>query len=431
MKLKYGLDETPPLFENILFGLQWLAISVPGIIILGKIVGSLHVSDPYYQIIYLQKMYFVTGITLFCQVMWGHRLPLITGPSTVLLIGVITAGGFSLNAVYGSVALGGALLFLVSVLGVFGHIRKLFTPRVVAAVLLLIAVTLTPAIIRLLTTSDRAATVPVNLSFAMVVICLMFLLYRHLKGIWKSTIIIWSMTGATVLYLLLFPLARGTAKGAPHALVAPFFHGLTSGPDFQPGVIISFLFCFFALSVNDIGSIQSISEMLKPGEPEKRLNKGITVTGLANVLSGILGVIGPVNFSLSPGVIMASGCASRYALVPTAIGLTALAFSPLAMSFMGSVPPVVIGTMLVYILCYQVAAALMVLFEPGKAFPLESGLVIGFPLLLGAIFSFLPEDAIRTFPTLIRPLIGNGFVIGVLASLILEHLIFTKTSATK
>jgi xanthine/uracil permease len=428
MHLRYDLNDVPPVRENLLFGLQWLAISIPGIVILGNIVGVLHFSEPLDRIIYLQKLCFVTGITLFCQVLWGHRLPLITGPSAVLLIGVIASRNVSLGTIYGSIAIGGAALFLVSIMGLFGLIRRLFTPRVVASLLLLIAFTLTPTIIKLLATDNAGGSVPGHLSFSMAVVIVMFLLFRRLKGIWKSTVIIWSMAGASIAYFLIFRTGPDAMRGAGPALLSPFFHHLTTGLSLDWGVLISFFFCFFALSVNDVSSIQSISEMLKPDDPKARLNRGLAVTGLSNVLSGLLGVMGLVNFSLSPGVIMASGCASRFTLVPAAVGLTALSFSPFIVGFIGSVPPVVIGTMLIYILCYQVAAGFMVALGPGREFSLESGLVIGLPLLAGIIFSFLPADAIRTFPGLLRPLIGNGFVIGVLASLLLEHVIFPESS---
>jgi xanthine/uracil permease len=430
MKLKYGLDEIPSPLAAMLFGLQWLAVSIPGIVILGKIAGSLHFSHASDQIVYLQKLYFVTGITLFCQILWGHRLPLIAGPSTVLLIGVIATAASGPDAVYGSLAIGGALLFLVSAAGFFGYVQKLFTPRVVASLLLLIALTLAPTVIRLLTAVRPGESVPANLSFAVVTVVLMLFSYRRLRGMGKSTVIIWSMAAASIVHNLLFPHSGEIAKGSP-ALISSFFRHLTGSFSLEPGVLISFLFCFFALSVNDVGSIQSISGLLTPTNPRKRINRGLAATGLANAVAGLLGVIGPVNFSLSPGVIMASGCASRFVLIPAALGLLALSFSPLVIGIMNAIPPVVIGTMLVYILCYQIAAGLMIAVGPGTEFTLESGLSIGLPLILGTVFSFLPEGATQAFPLLLKPLMGNGFVIGVLTSLVLEHLVFSGGSNSR
>lgn len=111
MDIRYRLDDTPPLGEFVLFGLQWLAISIPGIIVIGKVVGGLHFTDPSAQITYLQKLTFVIGIVLVTQVLWGHRLPLIIGPSTVLLVGMIASAGFDPATIYASIMMGGSLLF--------------------------------------------------------------------------------------------------------------------------------------------------------------------------------------------------------------------------------------------------------------------------------------------------------------------------------
>jgi len=42
------------------------------------------------------------------------------------------------------------------------------------------------------------------------------------------------------------------------------------------------------------------------------------------------------------------------------------------------------------------------------------------------LIAFLPPEAIRTFPGMMRPVIGNGFVVGILAALFLEHVIFRE-----
>ncbi|HEY3278398.1 MAG TPA: purine/pyrimidine permease [Syntrophorhabdaceae bacterium] len=428
MNLKYDLDDVPPRLHLLLFGLQWLAVSIPGIVILGKIVAGLHFLNMADQVIYLQKLCFVTGLALFSQLLWGHRLPLIAGPSTVLVIGVIASAASGLDAVYGSLAAGGTLLFLVSLAGVFGRIRKLFTTRVVACLLLLIALTLTPTIIRLLTAPVEGASIPANLSFAAGVVLLMLVLYRRLTGVWKATLVVWAMAGASVAHFVLFPHSGRAVETSSAPLLSLFFHRLTATISFEPGVLVSFLFCFFALSVNDVSSIESVSAILKIKDPRKRLDRGLAVTGAANIASGVLGVVGPVNFSLSPGVIMASGCASRFALIPAAAGLVLLSFSPYVVALMGSISPVVIGAMLIYILCYQVAAGLIAAFGSEETFTLESGLALGLPLLLGTIFSFMPPDAVHAFPPILRPLAGNGFVIGTITSLAMEHLVFPRGS---
>jgi xanthine/uracil permease len=163
----------------------------------------------------------------------------------------------------------------------------------------------------------------------------------------------------------------------------------------------------------------------------RRIDRGILVTGLANVVSSFLGVIGQVNYSLSLGVVLSSGCLSRWTLVPAAAILLALAYSPLAIAFLGNVPAVVIGASLIYVLSTQVAAGLMVLFGAARKLELQDGLVVGMPLLVAVIVAFLPAAVVSTFPPLIRPVAGNSFVMGVLAVLFLEHILFSQAVSTK
>jgi len=179
-------------------------------------------------------------------------------------------------------------------------------------------------------------------------------------------------------------------------------------------------------SLNDLGSIQSVGEMIKPVQMPGRITRGIAITGLANVLSGLLGVIGPVNFSFSPGMIASTGVASRFVLLPAAAGLLALSFVPAAISFIGGIPSVVIGTVLVYVMCSQIAAGLLMVLSDAGEFTMESGLIIGLPIMLGIIISFLPAEVLSTFPAFMRPILGNGFVVGVVAVMLLENVLYRR-----
>ena len=408
----------------MLLGLQWFAIAFPVIVIIGKIAGEIHSSDPAAQIVYLQKMAFVMAAALIFQVFLGHRLPLIIGPSTVLLVGIIASREFGRATVYTAIIAGGVLLAFLSATGLFGYLRRLFTARVVACVLLLIAFTLLPTSMNLILKTPGHPVSQANLIFAFALIAATFVLHRCLKGVWKATLIIWSMLGGTALHLAVMPEAPAAASGA--ALFSGFLSDLTLELDFNVGVLISFVICFMALSINDLGSIQSVNELLKPGHEQRRITRGIFLTGLANVVSGFLGVIGPVNFSLSPGVISSTGCASRYTLVPAAFLLLILSFSPAMIVFAGRVPAVVVGSVFLYILCAQVAAGLSVVFESATGYQFTDGLVLGLPILLGTLIAFLPPEVIRAFPGMMRPVIGNGFVVGILAALFLEHVIFRE-----
>ena len=46
----------------------------------------------------------MTGISLLAQLFWGHRLPLLIGPATILLVGIAAGGAGSYGAIYTAIA---------------------------------------------------------------------------------------------------------------------------------------------------------------------------------------------------------------------------------------------------------------------------------------------------------------------------------------
>ncbi|HZK18953.1 MAG TPA: solute carrier family 23 protein, partial [Clostridia bacterium] len=156
---------------------------------------------------------------------------------------------------------------------------------------------------------------------------------------------------------------------------------------------------------------------------EKRTRNGIGITGLGNIFAGLFGVVGVVNFSMSPGIIAATGCASRYTLIPAGIGLGLLAFSPIIVASISTIPELVIGSILLYLMSTQIAAGLGLLAENKAIKEFNDGIVVGMPIMLAVIIAFLPADLLATIPPIIRPIAGNGFVMGVILVIVVEHLV--------
>ena len=428
MEFRYGLEDRPPLGECLLMGLQWCALMLPFLIILGKIAAAYHLADPAQQTAYLQKMAFITAIFLVLEILWGHRLPLIMGPSSVILIGIISSHGLDLDAISTAVICGGVILAVVGTMGVFGHLQRLFTPRVVAVVLLLIAFTLTPTILTLV--SDPQGTTPqINMVYALALTAVTLILHRLLTGIWKSVLIMLSMLVGSAVYFFIFPENLNMTAVTSFKFIAPFFTGMIGHLSFDTGLLISFFVCFVALSINDLGSMQSMNALVDSKDMAKRLNRGVFFTGLANVTAGIFGVIGQVNYSMSVGVVAATGNMSRFTLLPAAAVLLLISFSPMTISFLGIVPPVVIGSIMFYVLSSQVSAGLLVAFESLREFTFEDGMIIGVPIMIATVIAFLPASFFQEFPQILRPIVGNGFVVGVIVVLLMEHGIFRRSGS--
>ena len=424
--LAYGVDERPSFLYLILFGIQWFAVGIPSIIVIGKIVTAMNHADALQSVLYLQKLAFITGAVLFLQIFFGHRLPLFAGPSTVLVIAVITGREFGENSLYSTMALGGALMAAISMAGLFGKLQRLFKPRVTAVVLLLIAFTLLPSVLRIVGGGVPGKTAAQHFVFCFAFVFVLAILQGRLRGVWQVTILLWGLLLGSVLYMLFFPGEFNVGRTASRELFAlPFYH-LTTAPSFDVALILPFIFSFLALSVNDLSSINSLAELLGTKDTDKRSTRGLTLTGMGNILAGFFGAVGPVNFSMSPGVILSTRCASRFVLVPTAVLFLFFSLSPALIGFFAQIPEVIIGGILMYILCAQVSAGFIVAFRGADGFSFEDGLVIALPLIFASVIAFLPQATTDAFPPLLKPIVGNGFVVGVISVMVLEHLVFKK-----
>ncbi|MDY0290996.1 MAG: solute carrier family 23 protein [Desulfuromonadaceae bacterium] len=418
MRMHYSLDQRPPLLQLLLYGLQWLAISVPTLVILAQVMTALQTDAD--GVTYLQMMLLITGATQLAQVLWGHKLPLIVGPAAVLLVGTLASSTATPGAVPTAMLIGALVMLGVSVTGLFKPLQRLFNPQVVAVVLLLIAFTLLPTIRNLILSTATPGEIPLRLGFSLGMLLILFALQPVLRGMWKSTLVIWAMLGGTLVWRFLTP--AELSQSAP--LFSVPLQQLGFEFVFDPGVVVAFLVCYMVLAINDIGSIQALDQMLKPPQMSARMQRGLSVTALANMASAFVGVLGPVNYSMSPGVIAASRCASRWTLIPAGIGMVLCGFSPRLTAAFSAVPPVVIGTVLLYVLCAQVATGLLVVCQQSATVRYEHGLSVGLALLVGTSVAYLPAEVVNTIPATLRPMLGNGFVVGVALCLMLEHLVF-------
>ena len=420
--MKYELNDKPGILPMLMYGLQWWIVSLPCVVIMGIIVSQLHYTDVSEQTFYLQKLFGVIGIAMIVQVLWGHRLPLIIGPASVLLIGILSTVSSGISAVYTGIMVGGLILTILAYSGLLGRLQFVFTPRIVTVILILIAFTLTSVILKLVL--GDAVRALFNMFFTLVMVLALVIGNKLLRGIWKSTTVLWGIVGGVLVYYGVFGLPMLPSTGVEIILEQATV--LNFPLNFEAGTILAFLFCYIALIVNELGSIQAVGHMLQADHMDRRTTRGVGIVGVVNMLSGLFGVIGPVDYSMSPGVISATGCASRYTLLPAGVGLILCAFFPSVVGMLVTIPGVVMGAILLYLMATQLAAGLQMLVRETAITDFDSGVVVGLPLMVALLLSFAPEKVLNLIPYLFKPIVGNGFVMGVITVLIMEHLIFKK-----
>ncbi len=410
MDFKYKIDDRPALGAMSLYGLQWLMICIP------VVLTSTFVAPEGQTLFFTQKLFALMGITMIVNALWGHRLPLVAGPAAVLLMGVLAAQGqgSGSEAIYPSMAIGGAIIALLAAFGLMRRVQRIFTPRIVVAIVVLISFTMAKPIVGMIFSDTEHQLLA--MTFAVVTVVAMAVANNLLKGVWKSMVVIVAMILGSIFYYCItgFPKNFVTDSVAPQLFVG--------GVELDAGVVIAFIFCYIALFINQVGSVQSLGEFTGADGMERRQSRGMVVQGVMNIVSGALGVVGPVDYSLSPGVVASTSCASRYTVIPAAAAMIVLAFIPDAVSVLLTIPQPVMGVVLLYLMATQVAAGLHLMQSSSAVVSFKDGLVLGIPIMFTVILSFAPADALSTIPSLLRPIVGNGFVMGIIIILLLEHL---------
>lgn len=410
MRLKYNVDDRLPAGQLALYAIQWFVLAIAVVA-----TSVFFVKEPSQRLFFAQKLFAIMGLTGLIQVIIGHRLPLVVGPASVLMLGVLSAMGESNAAIYTSIAIGGALLTILTLGGMMRRIQRLFTPRIVVVLMMLIALTLAPVIKNLV--FPFGASNDENLFgfiFAIVGSMAMVIMNRTMRGIAKSLVIPIALIVGSAIYYSLF-----STTSAPESS-ASWRGMLIERAEFDGGLIVAFAICFVALLINDIGSIESLGPMLGISDMDKRLKRGVRVTGLMNIAAGSMGVLGPVNFSMSPGIIASTGCASRYALIPATILLALCALSPDLIWLLINIPNPVIGVILMFLMGTQLAASFEMLHSTKSVQSFADGLTIGLPIMVAMLCAMMPKGFL---PAEVEPLAGNGFAMGVVMVLVMEHII--------
>lgn len=213
-------------------------------------------------------------------------MPILIGPASVLLIGIVSSLSFSYSVIYTSVAIGGVFVLLLGVSGLLAKINFLFTPRIIVTILLLIGITLSPVILNLL--FDNATGFEnFHLWFSISLVLLMLVMNKLFAGIWKTLVIMLGLIIGTIVYMQFGKPIDVAASVTLSEILSSNKSSLFIFPlEWNFGVIIAFMFCYLALLINELGSLQSMGSVLEVDDMEKRTRRGVAVTGMSISLQG-------------------------------------------------------------------------------------------------------------------------------------------------
>ncbi|MCU0572596.1 MAG: purine/pyrimidine permease [Syntrophobacteraceae bacterium] len=420
----HGIDDHPPLRHALLYGLQWAVIIFPALIVVSHLSGRALQLGGGGEIRYFQLVLLTSGLMTMLQCLAGHRYPLLDGPSTALLLTFVTLAPHGIQSIQGGTIVGGGLLVALVLWGKLDKVIEVATPNVVGVILMLIAFTLLPYLIRSMTgvSIEQPAGEGVILMISLFLVLLSAALSHWLSGFVRTVSLLLGIVLGTALFGLMgrieWPKLVAAGWFSPPALWTPL------SPRLDWTAIAAFAIAYIAVIVNSLGSLHGVAKITDPGRLSESISRGVLLNGVGGIGCGLLGLVGLVSYSMSPGVILANRVASRFAVAWCGAILVVAAFVPKLAAALALVPPPVVGAALCSAMGAQVGAGLAVVSSGTPS--IRDYFVVGLPLLIGTLVSFLPEPFMAGVAPSLRIFLGNGLIVGIFLVLVLEHLVMKK-----
>lgn len=290
---------------------------------------------------------------------------------------------------------------------------------------MLVAVTFLPTIMKLIIEPGKTGNFLFQILFAYIFIFSIFIFGNFLKGFFKSTFYFWILIIGSIIAHFVLNLNVDRYSGP---IINFKISELLITPELSIGVLIPILICYIALMANEIGSIKSVYEIMEMEGSNTIIKKTLSLSGVINIISGLFGVCGGANYSISTGIILDNQNASKYPVLFGGITVILLSFFPIIIDIMINIPTIVVGCLLLYIMTMQFSAGLFLFTNLNQTVKksLYGNIIMGFTLLFAAIVSFIPSEYVLSLPPSFQPFLSNGFVMGLIVVMFLEHIVYRE-----
>ena len=433
-ELLYDLEDRPPANRTLIYAVQWLGFTVANTAVLPIVVGSALGLDQAGIASLAQRTFFFQALASLLQVCFGHRLPIIEGPAGMwwavfITLGVMAPGlGKPLSLLRTDLEFGviaaGLILVAVGLTGVIGKALKLFTPAVTGSVLVLLGLQLSGTFVRgMLGLNTGGGSIDLKSALvSLLVVTIVVVINLKARGFLQSIAILIGIAVGWVIALFVgVPSGEFIKSDALITLPELFAWGT---PTFDPGVVfVSVLTGLLVLS-NLVASILAMERVLDLELPRKSYNRGVAFTGFADILAGLGATVGFVPYSAGAGMVALTRVAARLPFIIFTIVLMLLGLLPQVGAFLASIPQPVGYSVLLASFCQMLGFGLKDYAR--MQFNARDYFVVGLPILVATGVMNLPAGSFEGIPVFAQYILGNGFVVGMLLCMLLEHVLLPK-----
>ncbi|MXW64987.1 MAG: hypothetical protein F4Y00_08725 [Bacteroidetes bacterium SB0662_bin_6] len=425
--LRYQADEKPPVTLSFGLGLQLAALSIAIFILITTVVmRGAGVSEAYLLWAVFASVA-VVGVSTMLQAIRAGRIGagfvLVMGPSEAFIAVCIMAlieGG---PALFATLVVASSLVpfVLARRLSLF---QRFLTPAIVGTVIMLIPITVLPALINMLSVPGSSAlAAPLSALVTLLIVSGIVLKAKGILRFWAPVIgvVIGSVVGG---FFGLYEVDR-IAEASWIGLPANEWAGLdiNFGTAFWT-LLPGFLFVALISSIRTISSaiaIQRVSWHKSRAVDFRAVEGAVTVDGIGNMISGLLGTMPNTANTLGVSMAEITGVAARSVGIATGAVFIVLAFLPKVLAAVLAIPGPVFAAYFAVMLAALFVVGIKIVLQNGIDY--RKGMIVGISFLVGVAFQsglVFPEYTLDFAGGLLRNGMNAGGLTAILLTLFLE-----------
>jgi uric acid transporter len=420
LELRYGVDDTLPLPQLILYGLQHVLIMFSNVMVTPLVIGQA------LDLPAESRYALFSGVMLGCGVgtavsslgvSWiGARLPLLLGTYTIYLGPAIAIGkAQGLGAVTVAMLMGGLMLLAIS--PIIGKLRSLFPPVVIGIILVVTGI----ALMRIATNVALGANTPyygkpITLAFLLGSVVLIGIVANLANRQVRSLSVLVSVVVVYLVGLAMGLGNLGAISDAPWVRLPTFLPYGFAWPD--TAGLTTILVDHLVAAIYTMSITLALCAMVGIEQSNRRVRGAVAGDGFGSIVAALFGGVSLISYDQNVGAISLTGVASRFVVAAAGAILIVLAFFPKLGAVVGVVPPFLLGGTLLFMFGMIFVVGIKILST--TTLRQRDVLLIAISIGLSMLTNFAPASVFEAISPSIRIIATDGMVVGTLAAVLLN-----------
>lgn len=425
--LVYGPDEpSRSTKDTIIYTLQWVLIMFYPVVWGLSIVGlGLNLSGSVLAN-YMVRIVFMIGVTTLIQILFGHKLAMITGPNIIPSLAIVSAfavGGkeYALLS-FNAYIIAGIVVALLGITGIISLIEKVWTPLVLGSMVMMVGLATSAVGMGLI--AEYSASWPFYVGVGLALLCGWLSIKG--KGLLSTIPVLITIVLGYLIFMLLGKFDWAMVRSMPtftYPTLFPFGMGI---PPWDLVLTMTIVHIFSA--VNLYGNVDGYKTIagIKPDQREVQLKnekRYFTIFGLVEgSLAGLFGVPGYVSYGENLGFLMLTKVASRLFMIIASVIFIVMSFFGQIGGIMAAMPRPVAGAILLGVASTLIGEGASIWHS--QKFESKEIFIVGFSIFFCFGISNLSESFYNSIPNIVGNILKNPVITVIILVILLEQIVF-------